>query len=166
MQRTRRSLWSQTTTGTLLLAAWVVVLTVTSIGRAYAVTAVANALVTIRAVPAGAVSAGILLPALNTPIQIAATTASPSTLRGTADGAITRHQESGVNSISSSFVNAAGTTPTTLAVSSSTIGTDIAYLSPGGVNASNSLEIGPTVAEIRIENDEAVTTSTVVELMW
>lgn len=153
--------------GVLLVASMVTGLTMTSIRRAYAAVAVPNILVTSRVTAAGAVSAGIVIPVINQSVQVSATTTAPNTLRGTVSGAVTRHSVAGfANTISSAFVNAAGTTPATLAENSSVIGQDLAYMSPGGVNASNTLEIGPSLAEVRVENDEAAATTTVVTLVW
>ena len=153
--------------GAYIVLALVVVLTVVSIRRAYAAVAVANALVTSRVVAAGGLSSGIVIPVVNQAVLVGAMTHAPNTLRGTASGAVTRHVFSGFpNTISSAFVNAGGTSPVTLATNSSVVGTDLAYLSPGAVNTANTLEIGPSTAEIRVENDEGVTTTTVVTLVW
>jgi hypothetical protein len=156
-----------TRTGISLVLAMVIVLTIVSIRRAYAAVAVPNILITSRLTAAGGVSTGILVPVINQPVSVAAATTAPATLRGTASGAITRHVVSGTTStISSAFVNAVSVTPVTLATHSATVGQDLAYLSPGGVNASNTLEIGPTTSQFRVENDETLTTNTVITLIW
>jgi hypothetical protein len=154
-------------TGGMLAVALVISLTIVSLSRAYAAVAVANALVINRVTAAGGVSAGISIPVINQPVFIAASTIAPAGLRGTGVGAVTRHQVAGfANTISSAFVNAVGAPPATLATNSGALGTDFVYLTPGGVNASSGLEHGPTVNEIRVENDEGVATNTMVTMVW
>lgn len=160
---------SLATTATLLVAVLVVGLTVSSVRRAYAAVVTANALVTSRATPAGGVSADVVIPVLNQPVHVSAAVTSPAGLRGTVSGAVTRHVAGGVaNTISWAFVNGGGTAPATLAGNAAAVGTDVAYISPGGVNTSNGLEIGATAgaAAIRVENDEALATNTVFTLVW
>ena len=155
------------TIGGLLALTLVTTLTLISVRRAYAAVAVPNILVTSRVTGAGLVSTGILIPVINQPVKVAAANTTGGALRGTASGAITRHVVAGfANTISSAFINAAGAPPATLAINSAAVGTDIAYLTPGGVNASSGLEIGPSVAEFRVENDEGVATTTVVTMVW
>jgi hypothetical protein len=147
--------------------AFAVLLTFTVARRAYAVMAAANCLVTTRVVPAGGLSSGITIPATNVPIHVAAATLIPATLRGSAAGVITRHvnTESG-DAVSSAFVNAAGTSPATLAVQSGAPGSDLAFLSPGGANTSATLEVGPAVSQIRIDNRETSAVTTSISLIW
>ena len=153
--------------GILVAAVLVVGLTAVTVRRAYAAVAVANVLVTTRGTLAGGVSTGIVIPVLNQPVHVAAAVITPASLRGTVSGAVTRHVVAGfANTISSAFVNGPATTPATLAVNSGAIGQDLAYITPGPVNTSNGIEIGPTVAEIRVENDEALATRTDFTLVW
>jgi hypothetical protein len=151
--------------GTYTVIGIVIVLTMVSIQRAYAAVAVANALITSRVTAAAGTSAGITIPPVNQPVLVGVSTTSPSTLLGTASGAVTRHSVGG-NSISSAFVNSEGTTPATLAVASAIVGQDLAYVSPGGVNTANTVEIGPVNTQIRVENDEAVATTTIFTMVW
>ena len=153
--------------GVLLALTMVVSLTLVSVRRAYAAVAVANVLVTSRVVAGGGISTGVWLPVVNQAISVSATVYAPAAQRGTASGAVTRHLVSGsANTISSAFVNGAGAPPAAMSVNSGVVGTDLAFISPGGVNASCGLEIGPSTNEIRVENDEAVATTTVISLMW
>jgi len=155
------------TSGVLLALTLVIGLTFVSVRRAYAAVAVANVLVTSRVVAAGGISLGVWLPVINQAISVSATVYAPAAQRGTASGAVTRHLVGGfANTISSAFVNGPSAPPASMSVNSGVIGTDICYISPGGVNTSCGLEIGPSTNEIRVENDEAVATTTVISLMW
>jgi len=149
----------------LFLATFLLVLTFICVRRAYAVTTVANKIDYSFQVASGAVSPGIVLPRTYYPILVQATTYLPTATRGVAGGTVA-YNAANPGVMSWSTTNAAGCTNPVERGNSGVIGTDIMCVSAGTTTSANSIEIGPTVNQIRVDNDESATTATIISITY